>query len=216
MYNNHITYSKKWSTPDNVGYNDRLQKYLYKTDCSSDCPLAWSKEVLELLETIDKRWGIAYGTRAYGGWKYGNFFIRLFVNPLRDLFMGVNPFIDLSRSVKLLFQLHYRIAYNFIFRPKVQIQQIKEKYGTFRLYYYVNDPYIDKWIEDEICVTEIKLAQKGAYVSLESLAESYTTTYNDFIHSSKEENYNAVKHFRHAELMKERFGIKIKVDPNAP
>ncbi len=57
---------------------------------------------------------------------------------------------------------------NKILKPKVHLSQIKEKYGELTIYFSCPDAY-EKYIEDLIRKTEIKLSIKGAYWPLESL-----------------------------------------------
>lgn len=61
MYNNEVTYDKKWDTPENRKALETLEKkYFDKSVCYPSCPVAWAPEVLELLETVDKELGLQY------------------------------------------------------------------------------------------------------------------------------------------------------------
>ena len=53
MYNNDVTYDKKWDTEENNKALDELHSVLIKTACWSDCPLAWAVEVLELVKEME-------------------------------------------------------------------------------------------------------------------------------------------------------------------
>lgn len=56
-------------------------------------------------------------------------------------------------------------AYNFVFRPKITLSQVKEKYGTLRLYIdYPRDQ--SDYINNLISKTERMLSEKGAYYKL--------------------------------------------------
>ena len=57
---------------------------------------------------------------------------------------------------------------NKILKPKVTINQIKEKYGSFRLYYSAPD-YLHEHIDNLIRKVEVQLAVKGVYYPVESL-----------------------------------------------
>jgi hypothetical protein len=51
---------------------------------------------------------------------------------------------------------------NKIHKPKIVITQIKEKYGTLRLY-YIADPIYRTYVDDLIKKAEVKLAKRGVY-----------------------------------------------------
>lgn len=88
-YNNAVTYHIYWDTPENEKYNRLLRKkYLYRPYCMSDCPKGWSKEVFELLQTIDKELGIEYNTATNGGMNFnGNLFDWFIKEPFETAFL---------------------------------------------------------------------------------------------------------------------------------
>ena len=64
MYNNEVTYDKKWETPENLAALREVEdKYFDKSFCSPSCPASWAPEVLELLNTLERELGIRYNDR---------------------------------------------------------------------------------------------------------------------------------------------------------
>ena len=56
--------------------------------------------------------------------------------------------------------------YNKIFKPKITLGQLKEKYGELTIYH--SEPkYLSEYIEELIAKTEVKLAVKGCYYPVE-------------------------------------------------
>lgn len=88
-----------------------------------------------------------------------------------------SPFTAFSYGFRAIKIKHINAILNRIYKPKVELAQIKEKYGSLRLYY--GSPLVYKeWIDREVRKTEIKLAMKGAYYPIESFwdsGSSYTT-----------------------------------------
>jgi hypothetical protein len=60
--------------------------------------------------------------------------------------------------------------YNWYRKPVVSIQQVKEKYGTLRVYFSARDE-VEAEIDYEIEKLEVRLARKGAYYKLEEMME---------------------------------------------
>jgi hypothetical protein len=197
MYNNEITYNQKWTTRTNKKALNRLtKKYLDDTECFSHCPFGWAPEVLELIELLDAKFGIAKNELTYRG-----FSIRKDI--LRSIF--IDPLVSASESFKLMFftnnslgsravgvfakivfvvnsyikSLRYGLKYlkvlkinpiiNRINKPKLQLHQVKEKFGRLIVYFDIEDPKSSEFIEREIAKTEIKLALKGCYYPIESI-----------------------------------------------
>jgi hypothetical protein len=202
MYNNHITYDKKWETELNIAAFKKLQsKYFSRSFCYPSCPLAWAPEVLELLETLDKEFGLRYNDSTIMAYHVkldpiGN----LLIGPIRNGFSEfyscfvekVDPDSEWSiakrnkskteRLIRVWNSANNTIKYelkgyiikfinpilNKVLRPKVSLDQIKEKYGTLRLY-YSGPEYAEEFINKLILKTEIKLSLKGAYLPIEVL-----------------------------------------------
>lgn len=69
MYNNEVTYDKKWDTPENRAALEKLRrKYFDSSECSPDCPVAWAPEVLELFEMLDKELGFCHNESTMRGY----------------------------------------------------------------------------------------------------------------------------------------------------
>src|ERR1019366_1657617 len=80
MYNNEVTYNKDWNSPENLAAHARLYSHFFdRTWCGSDCPSAWSQEVLALLEDIDAKFGIRYNEGTMGGYTIQHNMFRWFV-----------------------------------------------------------------------------------------------------------------------------------------
>jgi hypothetical protein len=198
MYNNEVTYDKKWDTKENIELNNKLMlKYGRITRSSSDCPTSWSKEVLELLSTLDAKVGILKNEEDLD-LKY--FFKKLLISPMSNAFDSVkyvveSPYCDKSFLEKIAYvhksffyplqsafdhikAVTYNKLYNKIKNPKIHLLQFKEKFGTLRVYVSCPD-YLKGWIDQQIHLTEIKLSIKGAYFSIENL---YTWSHTEYVH----------------------------------
>lgn len=80
----------------------------------------------------------------------------------------INPILYGIRSTKIIY---VNPLLNKIFKNRISLSQLKEKYGRLELYFSVADPY-EKWVEEQIALCEVKLAIKGAYYSLENLYDN--------------------------------------------
>lgn len=205
MYNNEVTYDKKWDTDENKIWLKKLEdKYFDRSYASPSCPVAWAKEVFELLELFQAELGIEYNTstlRAY--YPQGSFKDLFIIDPFRG---ACNTFIsqffkakpDYQRKTynttqklqKVVNAFIHPIGYGFrcirikhinpilnkILKPKLKLSQVKEKFGSLTLYIDAPDAF-EKWVEEEIKKCEIKLALKGCYYSIESLYQNSTTSH---------------------------------------
>lgn len=70
---------------------------------------------------------------------------------------------------------------NLIYKPKLTLDQVKEKYGGLRIYFTTSEFY-EPYVEHLIAKTEIKLALKGCYYPVESFWNAGRSRYvgNDF------------------------------------
>jgi len=91
IYNNDITYADKWETPENLKALEIVKKkYFHRSVCYPSCPTAWAPEVLEMLEYLDKEFGIAYNEdsimayRVSGRW-YWHFTAGPWVNMFKSI-----------------------------------------------------------------------------------------------------------------------------------
>ena len=136
MYCNEITYNAKWDTKK---YRDKADAVVTKYDTPywSDCPCSWADELLELFDEIDKRYGIAKND---SGLKSG-FFI--------------------DKKGKKLHEKNSK--WNKIHKPKVSLDQFKEKYGTLRVYFTCIDQKIEKEVERLIDTCQVRLIEKLKY-----------------------------------------------------
>lgn len=216
MYNNEVTYDEKWNTDENKKYRKMVYNYIDRGACSGDCPVSWAKEMYFFLKDIDDRFGIAYCTDTFKGYYFqGTPLKNIFVEPFVILFKKYEPpknewmlkyepktalgfLMKRIRSAKHTFMYGVRTAYfiavrsflNKIKNPKVSLGQVKEKYGTVRVYFSTDDRAIDKYIEQKIDELEFKLAQKGAYFPLQNMlnwSTSFSTSYQNHGYEVKPE-----------------------------
>jgi len=200
MYNNEITYHKKWSTPENISYRDKLTNIINRSDCCSDVPLAWAKEVHELMIEIDREYGIAYSTMTNGGYRYrGSMLKMLFVLPFTNLFQKPPEYIadllpknivsvvwrkikgfkdSIRYGVASCYKQLYARTYNKIRKPRVSLGQVKEKFGDLTIYFNCDNDYIDSHVDDLIRKAKIKIAAKGASCPIENLYYCHTSWYD--------------------------------------
>lgn len=243
MYNNNITYNKKWETEENRAWLKKLDdKYFDRSQCAPDCPAAWAQEVFELFEMLNISLGIERNTstlRSYyvrGSIKDWflidpikgayNIFINQFFKPKPDYQTKAHSILEKLTRVASAFThpfgygfrcikvLHINAILNRIFKPKLRLSQVKEKYGYLTLYIDV-DPAHEVWVQAEIKKVEIRLALKGCYYSIESLYESTSSRYvgdkfnPDIVEIEKGinphngESYTKVIQTSHRSLMKE-------------
>lgn len=246
MFNNDITYDKKWNTPENLSALKKIEsKYFDRSWCYPSCPTGWAPEVLEMLEYLDKEFGIQRNTgtmRSY--YIKGNFFEHFFLSPYKELWQSLyNNFLKSSskesweaayyskpiptRIKRVLDSFMRPIQYgvrafkvvyvnaliNKVLKPKIRLDQIKEKYGRLELYFSSPD-YLDEHINTLILKTEIKLAMKGCYYPLESLWGYETswycgTEYHPDVYTVKQGAFVNVSKTTCRSLMKD-LGINIK------
>lgn len=192
MCNNDVTYADKWDTVTNNAALKKLDnKFFDRSICSPHCPVGWAPEVLELLERLDKEFGIARNCstiRAYSVdlplYKY--FFVTTYKNAKYNLlqkenFKGVKFSLkqrvlkakaslikDIKYALKVFNVRYTNPILNKILKPKITLSQVKEKFGYLTL--YINcEPEYKEYIDNLIYETTIKLATKGAYYPLEQI-----------------------------------------------
>ena len=193
MCNNDVTYHEKWDTLANNAALKKLdEKFFDRSVCSPHCPVGWAPEVLEMLEYIDQKYGIARNTSTIRAYRITNTMFELFFKaPFNGVVYALKTKEDykkrqysfkqrLSRAKgELVRTLTYaRKAFmvkyvnnliNKVLKPEVELSQIKEKYGYLTLYFYVENPEYKKDIDRLVRETVIKLATKGAYYPLETV-----------------------------------------------
>lgn len=202
MFNNDVTYDKKWETEENKMWLKKLdEKYFDRSYASPDCPVGWAKEVFELLEMFNNTLGIEHNTstlRAYypqGSFKdwfiidpfksAWNTFVRQFFKPKPEyqsktynttekLQKVVSSFLHpFGYGFRCVRVKHVNPILNKILKPKLRLSQVKEKYGSLTLYIDV-EPAFENWVQTEIKKCEIRLSLKGCYYPIENLYDSKT------------------------------------------
>ena len=71
----------------------------------------------------------------------------------------------------------YGKLYNKVMKPKIFLGQVKEKFGTLRVYYNA-EPWVQNYVEEQIQELEVKLANKGAYYPPEDLYNWHSSSYD--------------------------------------
>jgi len=188
VFNNGVTYDKKWDTKENIEALNKLSKKFFSRSIAyPDCPIGWAPEVLELLVSLDKELGIMHNTSTEKSVFFSTNFLKYFViTPLTNIFfLKKNNFKKqplLKTLSKVFMSLYYpyrngfrviKLAYinallNKIKKPKITLFQIKEKYGYLTIYFSAPEAYTS-YIKKEIAKCEAKLAKKGCYYPIESL-----------------------------------------------
>lgn len=82
---------------------------------------------------------------------------------------------------------------NFVKRPKIRLDQVKEKYGELNVYYSSPD-YLRDYIDLKIRETEMKLAMKGCYYPVESFYYASSNWYQATQHHPTEYVTSMVTH----------------------
>jgi DNA-directed RNA polymerase subunit RPC12/RpoP len=137
-YCNEITYAKKWQTKENNRKVAALLKK-YNTPYWSDCPCSWVNEIKDLLDTVNKKYGIKKNDS------------------------GLVKGFAVKTTGKGKKFLEKNAAYNKKYKPKVSLEQFKEKYGSLRFYFSCNDNEIEKDINKLVDSTQNKIIRKLKY-----------------------------------------------------
>jgi hypothetical protein len=110
----------------------------YSTAYWSSCPCSWVEEVSNLLESINKKYGIAKNDT------------------------GLVCGFPVNKEKGKEFTEKNKV-YNAKHKPKVWIDQFKEKYGMLRVYFSCSDPKSQKEIDRMVDTCEVKLVRKLKY-----------------------------------------------------
>lgn len=107
---------------------------------------------------------------------------------------------------------------NKIFKNKISLGQLKEKYGSLCVYFSAPDAY-DQFINNEIYKCELRLAMRGCYLPIESLWDATTSHHvGDEYHPDtveiehgeyNGEKYTSVKRTMYRKVMKD-LGFDLK------
>jgi len=172
VYNNVITYHEKWNTPENCAAKAELEKkFLPRSHYAPSCPIGWAPEVLAMLSKLDSEFGIYRNESTING-----YFI-LPRNIYRTILNLVQHPIRTMNYISNTAKVHYlNPVLNRLLKPKIRLDQIKEKYGALRVYTTTNNRFLDDYIDECVKEVEIKLAIKGCYYPIESFWNSSTST----------------------------------------
>jgi hypothetical protein len=202
IYNNDVTYDIKWDTKENLkALKEVERKYFHRSVCYPSCPTAWAPEVLEMLDYLDKEFGIMWNEQTIMAYQpQGKWYFLFTVEPILNVLRAIKSnflrfkfkeewdrehykkktFKKRVSSVVNSFLHAYTYGHNVfrvqvvapivnkIRKPKIQLSQLKEKYGRLELYFSAPD-YLESHIEDVIAKAKVKIALKGAYYPLETL-----------------------------------------------
>lgn len=193
MCNNDVTYHEKWDTMENNAALKKLdEKFFDRSVCSPHCPVGWAPEVLEMLEHIDQKFGIKRNTSTIRAYRITNTMFELFVKaPYNGVMYALRtkenrknePYTLTDRVNRAKAELFRTLTYarkafmvkyvngliNTVLRPKVELSQIKEKYGYLTLYFHVDNDEYKEYINKLQREVVIKLATKGVYYPLEQV-----------------------------------------------
>lgn len=97
MYNNEVTYDKKWETKKNRHYRDMAMDIAKKSECMSSIPLSWAREVYFFLRHLEHTYGIKYPTRTHMG-----YYLPSIPKTLRIMF--IDPITRLPKTLKKLYK----------------------------------------------------------------------------------------------------------------
>ena len=139
-------YDKKWDTPENLKYKKKvMNKLLLKSPLYPTIPASWAKEIYNLLELWESQHGISYPKTAC--YKSMNL---TFIGRLKRTFYNIKHLIknpkkrnlqDVLNDFKAIAYLSFRLTIGQLInkyskpRPSLNIIQVKEKWGTLRVYF---------------------------------------------------------------------------------
>ena len=171
-------YHKKWETPELIKIKKRLTRKLeimVPLNCS--IPLSWAEEIEDLLDLWENQHGIAYTKQPYWNsynYTYKEILLRFWQELKRYIKNPKSEFSDrklwlyrafrpvVGKPIRYLFGKFWE-AYR---KPTLHITQIKEKWGTLRVYYDLSprSHHSEKsMIEYDIKNIGEKLTKKGVY-----------------------------------------------------
>lgn len=198
MFNNAVTYDKKWETPENIAARAKIaKKFFDRSLCCPDCPVAWAPEVLELLETLDKELGIARNTQTMGGYHIhkGGLFIQPFMagwDEFKNTFIVArdpDSYVAKSLAKQSILQRLKRPIAAYLNSVQYHVKSFKITHVNSLMnkilkpkvhlsqikekygeltVYFTSSGAHEEYIENLIKTTELKLAIKGAYYPVES------------------------------------------------
>lgn len=85
----------------------------------------------------------------------------------RLLTVAFSPFTPMKYGFKAITVGYINKIRNAIYKPKIRISQIKEKYGELRCYFSTSEAF-EVYVDREIRKCEIKLSLKGCYYPIEN------------------------------------------------
>ncbi|HEX9804391.1 MAG TPA: hypothetical protein VGA67_01810, partial [Candidatus Dojkabacteria bacterium] len=173
---NQRIYHDKWKTEDNADNLRKLRKITdLKVPLASDVPESWSAEILALVKLWEGQHGIEVNTSSiFRSYNVG------FFESLRNAYYDIKSFAfsknrhkkyyierAISRVKVLLIRKIFGKIINSYSKPMLRITQIKEKWGSLRVYYNVvncaNPKYVEDMIEYDIKRVGEELVKKGVY-----------------------------------------------------
>ena len=160
-FRNEITYHKKWESPSNLDAQRRALEFLGpRSRCLCDVPAMWAKDVSMLLKSLQVFVGIKYDLSSFHGYNYeSNFFKLLFVAPFKGKISVKSLKHHYSYAFKVIKRNIIGYTYNTLFRPQMQISQVKEKFGHFTFYYYA-EPEVEQLVENLVKLTNRNIEMK--------------------------------------------------------
>jgi hypothetical protein len=177
MYNNDVTYNKKWDTVENLTARKKIvKKFFDRSVCCPDCPTSWAVEVLELLETIDRELGIVRNTQTMNGFNirnpFDNWIIAPFMASWREL---AHTFFTAHDPEKYTSQYLHKISFLKKLKRPVNAFTGNVLY-TFRAFkvQYINE-FLNKILKPKVHLSQIKekYGELTVYFSTSDVYEEY-------------------------------------------
>ena len=161
MFNNDVTYDKKWDTPENQKALDIIQKkYFSRSTCGPSCPTAWAPEVLELFQYLDKEFGIGRNVSSLGGYvAQSTWWYCWTINPFVATFKSfVKYFIKSGIDPRNKWQLEYHNKLSILKRIEYTFNAFTHsfRYGNSLFRMQVMNPFLNYIYKPKIHLGQFK------------------------------------------------------------
>ena len=178
MYNNEVTYHKKWETDENRRWQRKAAKLCARSSLYASIPLAWSKEIYELVKDIDDKFGIRYDLTTYNSYRidYKTLPKQLFYYPVKEFFSTVKSlWKDAFNPSKHAARRHPTV----LSRWKYTLFGGRHSYlgGWYILFRFVRGSIYNWWRKPQVSMTQMK--EKYGYLTIYWSAPNWIENYID-------------------------------------
>jgi hypothetical protein len=161
MYNNDVTYDKKWDTAENKRALDIVQKkYFSRSTCGPSCPTSWAPEVLELFQYLDKEFGIQWNVSSLGGYRAeSTWYYCWTINPFTATFKSfLRYFFKRGIDPKNQWENEYVGKMSFFKKLKSTFGSFTHsfRYGKSLFNMQVVNPILNRIYKPKICLGQFK------------------------------------------------------------